>query len=385
MSFALFTIPVIIISLIFVLWQLFFTFRYHSKIFKIYVLILVILVYNQFLISGHQISFLKKITLYLTYTDALLFYLIPPINYIVFYYLLYKRHLFSYLNAKHFWPLIPGLIYSIYFNTLSLAEKQKCVTGNSCGKLPDIYLYILGTAGIFFYIILSLRLIFKFLKSNRSKLEVTSAQQIHQFIWILFIYLFLNICYLVFSVVVFESLDMHKIFLILLFMMVLMQYFILFYIKPIELRFTSNDINEEGNTLVFDRNNVEDESKIIDQLEYLMEKEQLYLDHWLNLATLAKLSGIPSYKLTLCVKNYFSMSIPEFINFHRIAHAKMKLLQISDKNIKIEYLAYECGYLTRSSFYSNFSKFAGCSPIQYLNRERTSPEIIREKPSRKKY
>jgi AraC-like DNA-binding protein len=332
-------------------------------------IILAIIAYNEFVLYGHQNVYLSNLTLSLTYTDALVFYLIMPLFYVFLLNLVEEKSFVSIKNARHLWVALPGFIYSIYFGTLPKPQQVHTVFGSSCGPLPDSLLYIIGSFSIFFYVFLSLRLLISYIEKNKRLLQPKSLQQLNRYVWVLYFYIFLNVGFLTLSLLLTSSADIHNILLSLLVFLTLIQLLVVFYIRPEKLcYFTQNVINSE----ILGNKSTEVTQRIINKINQLIEENKLFLKHDLDLEILAKSTKIPEYKISSGIRDYYNMSVPDYINNYRIEHAKMLLSSEEADKIKIDVLAYECGYASRSNFYRIFKKLTGVTPLEYKSQHKYS-------------
>ncbi len=97
-----------------------------------------------------------------------------------------------------------------------------------------------------------------------------------------------------------------------------------------------------------------------------MEQEKLYLDAALNLAALAKHTGIAPKIISAVLNQHLHKSFNEFINEYRIGEIKERLLQPENKNFTIAGLAYECGFNSLPTFQRAFKAVVGVSPTEFI-------------------
>jgi AraC-like DNA-binding protein len=97
-----------------------------------------------------------------------------------------------------------------------------------------------------------------------------------------------------------------------------------------------------------------------------MEQEKLYLEPALNLAALAKHTGIAPKTISAVLNQHLQKSFNEFINEYRIGEIKERLLQPHNKNITIAGLAYECGFNSLPTFQRAFKAVVGVSPTEFI-------------------
>ncbi len=99
------------------------------------------------------------------------------------------------------------------------------------------------------------------------------------------------------------------------------------------------------------------------------EKEKPYLNPDFNMDYLSEAIQIPKYQITEVLNTVIGKNFFNFVNSYRVEEVK-KLL--TDKNVKwsIEAIGYECGFNSKSSFFSVFKKFTGLTPNQYQKKFR---------------
>jgi AraC-like DNA-binding protein len=337
-------------------------------------IVLAIIAYNEFVLYGHQNVYLNKLTLPLTYTDALVFYLIMPLFYVYLLNLVKERPFLSIKNARHLWVALPGFIYSIYFGTLPKPQQEQTVFGSSCGSLPDSLLYIAGSFSIFFYIFLSLRLLTSHIDKNKGLLQPQSLRQLNMYVWVLYLYIFLNVGFITLSLLLPSSADIHSIILSLLVFLTLIQLYVVFYIKPEKLNYIQqSSVSNILKTEIGPYPEKDEATRIIiTNINKLFEEKRLFLKHDLDLELLAKSTKIPCYKISSGIRDHYNMTVPDYINNYRIEHAKKILSSEEADQIKIDVLAYECGYSSRSNFYRIFKKITGVTPLEYKDHHKHS-------------
>ncbi|MDA3928655.1 MAG: helix-turn-helix domain-containing protein [Prolixibacteraceae bacterium] len=100
------------------------------------------------------------------------------------------------------------------------------------------------------------------------------------------------------------------------------------------------------------------------QLLNYFEKETPYLNPELNMSLLAEELKIPKHHLTEVLNGVIGKNFFHFVNEYRIEKVK---LELSDpKNLfSIEAIGYECGFNSKSTFFSVFKKLTGLTPAKY--------------------
>jgi AraC-like DNA-binding protein len=113
-----------------------------------------------------------------------------------------------------------------------------------------------------------------------------------------------------------------------------------------------------------------DESRFdeVDQrLRTLMNQKQLFLEPSLNIGQLAKSSGYPEYLISLVINRKYRTTFREYINSLRVSHAQ-ELLKIASTTQTILDIAYDCGFVSKSTFNSAFKRILNETPSAFRQR-----------------
>jgi AraC-like DNA-binding protein len=101
------------------------------------------------------------------------------------------------------------------------------------------------------------------------------------------------------------------------------------------------------------------------RLEQVMRSEQMYMDPRLTLPVLAQTIGCTVNHLSQVINAGFEMSFFDYLNSHRVRHAKQLLSELSGKNRAILNIAFSVGFNSNSAFYAAFKKHVGMTPAQF--------------------
>jgi len=131
----------------------------------------------------------------------------------------------------------------------------------------------------------------------------------------------------------------------------------------------------------------EDAGRYLQMLSEIIDKEKVYLDPDLSLATLSERLGINRSYLSQIINEHLGKSFVEYISGFRIEYAKQVLLSHGMKKINILKLINDAGFNSKTSFYRLFKSDTGLSPFQFIqhnvnasvsppkaNRSRISPD-----------
>ncbi|MEM7575813.1 MAG: helix-turn-helix domain-containing protein [Bacteroidota bacterium] len=101
-------------------------------------------------------------------------------------------------------------------------------------------------------------------------------------------------------------------------------------------------------------------------LHQLFNQENIYQNPKLKLADLAGYLGTSPHQLSQYLNDNLEKSFSQFVNEHRIAAAKVLL--IDQPQFTAEAIGYDCGFNSKSTFFSTFKKLVGCTPAVYRER-----------------
>ncbi|WP_350293174.1 helix-turn-helix domain-containing protein [uncultured Croceitalea sp.] len=100
-----------------------------------------------------------------------------------------------------------------------------------------------------------------------------------------------------------------------------------------------------------------------EQLNYLLDKEKLFTDANLKLSDVASRMNILPHTLSQLINDNLGKSFTTLINEYRVKEAQ-HLIE-SNANIKLEAVGYDCGFNSKSTFYSVFKKVTSTTPAKY--------------------
>lgn len=103
-------------------------------------------------------------------------------------------------------------------------------------------------------------------------------------------------------------------------------------------------------------------SKVIDS--------KIYLDKELDLARLTLLTGIKLHLLSEIINRGTGKNWNEFINYYRLEEAKIRLIDKAYSNITIEGIGQDCGFSSKSTFFTVFKKSEGITPSQFRKEQK---------------
>ncbi|OKS85750.1 helix-turn-helix domain-containing protein [Mucilaginibacter polytrichastri] len=101
-------------------------------------------------------------------------------------------------------------------------------------------------------------------------------------------------------------------------------------------------------------------------LNGLLEKEEVYTDPEINLASLANKAGISMNDLSFVINNSYNMNFYTLINKYRIEKVKVMLAKKEHNHLTILGIAYDAGFTSKSTFNNAFKKETGLTPSAYM-------------------
>ena len=112
----------------------------------------------------------------------------------------------------------------------------------------------------------------------------------------------------------------------------------------------------------------EDEAgKLYQRLDELMKTEHLFKDANLKLSDLAQRLNILPHYLSQLINDNLGKNFTIFLNEYRIEESK--LLIKNSPHLKLESVGYECGFNSKSTFYSAFKKITGTTPAKFKEEQ----------------
>ena len=103
----------------------------------------------------------------------------------------------------------------------------------------------------------------------------------------------------------------------------------------------------------------------LSQIQQIMDTEKIYTSPDFNPDLLARRLSLSSHHLSQIINAETGMSFTEFANQYRINEAMRLLSKPQAREIKIEALAYELGYQSKSAFFVAFRRATSTTPARY--------------------
>ncbi len=110
--------------------------------------------------------------------------------------------------------------------------------------------------------------------------------------------------------------------------------------------------------------NAETKQLIHQKIKNYIEKEVAYLNPDLNMDMLSAALKIPKYQLTEVLNTEIGQNFFRFVNSYRVEAVK-KMLSNPKNRFSIEAIGYECGFASKSAFYTVFKSLTGQTPVAF--------------------
>ena len=145
--------------------------------------------------------------------------------------------------------------------------------------------------------------------------------------------------------------------------------YLILYPTLLDVNFLSENLNstkEDGAARVV--KNQDQLYQLASKIEVYFEETQVYLNSQLTVQLLGKFTGYPHRLISLAIKHRHGVSFRDYLNRIRIAHFE-EILFIPENLSKssIDSLIKDSGFGSRQSFYTAFKKEKGCTPKEYIS------------------
>jgi len=111
--------------------------------------------------------------------------------------------------------------------------------------------------------------------------------------------------------------------------------------------------------------NTEQLQEYKERLARIMKSQKAYLRADLTLPKLAEEVRCSVNHLSQVINSGFGMSFFDYLNKHRIEHARELLSELDEQSGVILNIAFTVGFNSNSAFYAAFKKYVGETPAQY--------------------
>ncbi len=203
--------------------------------------------------------------------------------------------------------------------------------------------------------------------------EFSNIEKNENIAWVLFISIFYILyCFLLLaigSIVLFSKIDIPVSQTFNLSSLLVLLYIISYYgIRQKELKILFNP-KENNCHASYKNSNLSKEQKslIRTKLDDILNKDKLYLNPQLSMDILSSALNIPKYQITEVLSTEIGKNFFQYINSYRV-NAVTKMLADKSNHYSIDAIGYECGFSSKSSFYTFFRSSTGLTPYEYKLR-----------------
>lgn len=113
-----------------------------------------------------------------------------------------------------------------------------------------------------------------------------------------------------------------------------------------------------------------DANTLTSQLKILLSDKKLHKNPDLKISDVANQLNISAHQLSQLLNDNIGKNFPSIINEYRILEAKEMLIQ--NEKYTLEAIGYECGFKSKSAFYTAFKKHVGATPAKYLDSKKST-------------
>ena len=133
--------------------------------------------------------------------------------------------------------------------------------------------------------------------------------------------------------------------------------------------------NKKNKSILFNTSNkyidkriaTDEASQLNLKLKTVMNKEELYKNANLKSSEIAKKIGLSTHQFSQLLNDNLGKNFALFVNEYRIEAAKIMLL--NNNKLTLEAIGYECGFNSKSTFFSTFKKLAGTTPANFKTQK----------------
>ncbi|MBN1159224.1 MAG: helix-turn-helix transcriptional regulator [Bacteroidales bacterium] len=106
-------------------------------------------------------------------------------------------------------------------------------------------------------------------------------------------------------------------------------------------------------------------AKVRKKIDECFETERPYLDPELTVGKLSEMLNISRHVLTEVINTDLNKNFYQLVNEYRVEEVKKGLADPRKKHFSIEAIGYDCGFNSKSTFFTVFKNITGYTPSQY--------------------
>ncbi len=115
-------------------------------------------------------------------------------------------------------------------------------------------------------------------------------------------------------------------------------------------------------------NSINYKSSHFKKIVFLIEEDKIHHNPNLSRDSVAEQLEISNSYLSQIIKENTSVNFSDYINSHRIKDVKLMLKDPTFDKYSLLSIGLECGFNSKTSFYTNFKKETGLTPKEYKNK-----------------
>lgn len=135
-----------------------------------------------------------------------------------------------------------------------------------------------------------------------------------------------------------------------------------------EIRKPSTSVNLGSANPTAHSNSREKGEEVFGHIDYYVRSKQRFLDPYLSMEKVAEELSMGTSSLSKLINQYSGHNFSDYINSLRVSQAKELLINEDFKAYTMVAIGLECGFNSKSTFYSSFKKFTGKTPTEYRNQ-----------------
>lgn len=334
------------------------------------VLFIIMALYSELIYLHHHFVATKNISSLTSYLpiDALLMMLMSPCLYFYILSLLYRPvKLMRWATLWHVIPLLPCVLFLTVFSLKPATDRANWLIRDFYYGSPEmIILNVILYLQIMFYLIISYlavinqRKLSVYVQTNGFRTNITWIQ----------LFLLVNILITLATLPISFWLHNEQSNIFIGYMAMNINLIFLFIMSALKIDMIDTEKIEEKK--IPHQLNENQAANYWKTLMLYMDTHKPYLDENCSLHSLALQTNIPEYQLSKLLNIHGGKSFADFINDYRVKEAVIYLQDRSEQRKKIDTIALECGFGSRSTFYRAFEKVYSVSPTIYRKQYDTN-------------
>lgn len=151
--------------------------------------------------------------------------------------------------------------------------------------------------------------------------------------------------------------------------LLVIEIFILRYVYFPKSQENLNAMNSHGSEILYTNSSLSEDLAIayVERIKDYFKEDQSFLNRDISVELISKELDIPKYHFSQLFNVYLGKNFYTFIANRRIEYA-LKRLDEEKGKLKIESLAHQCGFNSKTSFNRYFKQITGYTPLAYLSK-----------------